>query len=496
MVNKSTANAVRQGPTAPPARGPGAAPLHLRSVEIVHTRIFDHLRFDVPATAPDRGQWIVVLGENGTGKTTLLRCLSQQMMPMARPPHLDRWFEEGRVPGYRRSSGTGLMVPGMGLAWAGLNVEPIPDADVERFVLVNGFAYGSLRGNALGGPERDVPLDETLGIETLFFPGARLIHAETWLRREALRAQSGDRAREFFDAVLATVASLLPGGERILVEGDQILLESPTGRRFPMAAMSDGYLTTLGWTLDLIARWAHRYRDSGKLDGNFAKDMPCVVLVDELDLHLHPRWQLDIIPRLRKAFPKTTFIVTTHNPLTLQGARPGEVFVLRRDEAGKVAIVQRDVPLGIDANRLLTGDWFGLASTLDEDTLRLLDRHRALLWAKRAEDDLERLDLEEQIRSRLGRFADTSLERLAQSVSLEVLYRENEERPRDVTEAQREEIIKRVVARRAELDQPTSARDVRKPYRPRSTSTKPGGGTRAKPAAKRVGTKASTRTRR
>ncbi len=327
------------------------------------------------------------------------------------------------------------------------------------------FAYGSMRGGALGGPDRDVPLGETSGVETLYSSGARLIHAETWLRREALKARASSLARSFFNAVLVTLGSLLPGDEKVEVVGDEILISAPTGLKVPLSAMSDGYLTTLGWTIDLIARWAHRYRDSGKLDGDFAKDMRCVVLVDEIDLHLHPRWQLDIIPRLRKAFPKTTFIVTTHNPLTLQGTRPGEVFVLQRDDDGKVTLAQRDVPPGIDASRLLTGDWFGLASTLDEDTLQAMDEHRKLLWKGAPESDPRRRALEAKLRERLGRFADTSLERLAQSVAVEILHRDSPARPRDVTEAQRDEIIKKVEERLTSRAGGTSiARESAAPY--------------------------------
>ena len=71
-----------------PERGPGAAPVHLSHVEIHDVRIFEHLELDVPKpSSPDEGQWVVILGENGTGKTTLLRCLASVVdagLPRAR----------------------------------------------------------------------------------------------------------------------------------------------------------------------------------------------------------------------------------------------------------------------------------------------------------------------------------------------------------------------------------------------------------------------------
>jgi hypothetical protein len=74
-----------------------------------------------------------------------------------------------------------------------------------------------------------------------------------------------------------------------------------------------------------------------------------LVLIDEIDMHLHPRWQIEIISRTRKMMPQMSFIVTTHNPLTLVGAKPEEIWILEND-AGKI----RAAP-GVDAPMLLTG---------------------------------------------------------------------------------------------------------------------------------------------
>ncbi len=126
------------------------------------------------------------------------------------------------------------------------------------------------------------------------------------------------------------------------------------GRTGPLN-WSDGYITTLGWSLDLIARWAHEARKSGaRLGGSFNKKMTGLVLIDELDLRLRPRWQTRVIADIRKAFPKMSFVVTTHNPLTLLSAKPREVHVLERDEKGGIVCNQVDPPPGIRADQILT----------------------------------------------------------------------------------------------------------------------------------------------
>jgi len=198
-------------------------------------------------------------------------------------------------------------------------------------------------------------------------------------------------------------------------------VEGPTLGRVPIGALSDGYRTTMGWVLDMVARWVEEAkRQKIQVDEGFAGQMTGLAIIDEIDLHLHPRWQRDVIPNMRRLFPRMSFIVTTHNPLTLLGAQLGEVYVLKRDEHGSLAAIQRDLPPGSGAERILTGEWFGLVSTLDDDTLKLLDEHRRMLRDHGA-DAPEVTEREQELRRRLGSFADTSVARLAHNAAAQVI---------------------------------------------------------------------------
>jgi len=439
-------------------RGPGAPAVRIDQVDLKDAGVLGAMRLALPTRdIEDGGQWAVFLGANGVGKSTLLRAVTLGLADAAvSTPGILDLLEWNRVFG---ANSRVLVRSNLGDHRWQFDPRTTIAAIAHPAGGLDVFSYGSMRGTALGGPARDVDFEPRRATGTLFSQHGRLIHAATWLQQEAFRAERDLQATGFFNAVTTVLASLLPDVDHLLVEPDKVLVVSSTGRATSLNSLSDGYLTTLGWTIDLIARWADRYRDTGKLDENFAKDMPCVVLVDELDLHLHPKWQLDIIPRLRAAFPKTTFVVTTHNPLTLQGTRPGEVFVLQKDEAtGQISITQRDVPPGTDANRLLTGDWFGLGSTLDESTLRKLDRHRELLLARRPESDPERRALEQELRVRLNGFADTSYERMALDVIAQ-LHDEKMQQRKDITAEDRERVVREVRARLAALDEPTGARE-------------------------------------
>lgn len=101
--------------------------------------------------------------------------------------------------------------------------------------------------------------------------------------------------------------------------------------RLPAIWLSQGYQGTIAWIADLLghAFWeAQGIVDISKLEG--------LVLIDELDLHLHPRWQVDLVPRLKTIFPGMQFVVTTHSPMLLPGFKKEEIFRLCMDDDGNV----------------------------------------------------------------------------------------------------------------------------------------------------------------
>ncbi len=417
-----------EGPVSPRV----GAPFHLLKVNLTDVRGFDALEVSFSrAPAPDAGQWAILLGANGVGKTSLLRALTLAFSPdEVVQALLGRLGKSSPMVRLRSTKATiqiecpaGFLprvVLGAGETGDWLDVRGGGEVGAPFTV-----AYGCRRGSALGGASREVNVSSPLSaVETLFDEGAGLVHAETWLRERKLAATLGAGSPEeaFFDAVLATLVDALPDVTAIHVGAEAIEIEGPGVGRIPLGALSDGYLTTTGWVLDLIARWAEDAKRRGlSLDGSFRERMTGVAVIDEIDLHLHPRWQREVVSGVRRLFPKMSFIVTTHNPLSLLGAKAGEIHILRRQPGtGRVTIEQRDLPRGAGAERILTGEWFGLESTLDDDTLALLEKHRRLL-RKGATDTPAAKKLEAELSGRLGSYGATSIERLAQSAAAQVL---------------------------------------------------------------------------
>jgi predicted ATP-binding protein involved in virulence len=133
-----------------------------------------------------------------------------------------------------------------------------------------------------------------------------------------------------------------------------------------------------------------------------------IVLVDEIDSHLHPIWQRDIGFRLRRVFPKVQFIVTSHSPFVAQAATEDGLIVLKpRKDNGQMEASQpvRSVR-GWRVDKILTSDLFGLTETRDEETERLLRRHGELVakrtWSQlNAKEKRDLAELEELLGERL-----------------------------------------------------------------------------------------------
>jgi hypothetical protein len=103
----------------------------------------------------------------------------------------------------------------------------------------------------------------------------------------------------------------------------------------PTTWLSQGYQATMAWVADLIGQvWWEARKQTVPLN-----ELEGICLIDEIDLHLHPRWQTTLVAALKAAFPRIQFIATTHSPMVLPGLKQDEVILLRQDEEGNVVKV-------------------------------------------------------------------------------------------------------------------------------------------------------------
>ena len=145
-----------------------------------------------------------------------------------------------------------------------------------------------------------------------------------WSRTPERREQRAfDRALDVF----------LPGFGEVEIREEPLRLTISKGdARISLQQLSDGERAFLAVLGDLVRRLALANPDlANPLEGHG------VVLIDELELHLHPRWQREVVEKLRVTFPNIQFIATTHSPFVIQSLRPGELINLDPEEFGDYA---------------------------------------------------------------------------------------------------------------------------------------------------------------
>ena len=147
-----------------------------------------------------------------------------------------------------------------------------------------------------------------------------------WLKFEQQLSVQERKESQQFQVVKAAILQAVEGCEKVEYHLRLGLLLDIKGQpRLPFGALSDGQRNMIAMVGDLAFKAAQL---NPHLGAEVLKRTPGIVLIDELDLHLHPRWQRHVIEDLRKLFPEVQFIATTHSPFIVQSLRDGELLPL------------------------------------------------------------------------------------------------------------------------------------------------------------------------
>lgn len=149
------------------------------------------------------------------------------------------------------------------------------------------------------------------------------------------------------EAVTAAVQSCIPGVSRFFYSANhkELRVEFVSGQILPFEQLSDGQRSLVVLAADIAWRAAQL---NPHLGAAAPRDTEGVVLIDEIELHLHPAWQRDVIGWLRSAFPKIQFVITTHSPQVIASAEQRWLRVLGDDGARRSAPTE-----GRDSNAIL-----------------------------------------------------------------------------------------------------------------------------------------------
>jgi hypothetical protein len=306
----------------------------LLGIRLKNVRGFEDLRLDfespsVPHPYGGVGSAAVVIGRNGTNKSTLLRAIAFGLASFGEAASLLSTQVGSFVGPIEKSASVSVTVLLNGVRWEYSRIvtrnENVGGLDsVAAFedppdLLVCG--YGAGRGVTGTDSGRSYSIYD--GVLSLFDYRATLLSPELTLRR--LQDWLGTRGH--YARVIESIARLMgleDGQINVGIGGGITVSSGQVGLDVPLEALADGYRVAFNWIIDLYGRAMSR--DWIRPDGSIG----AIVLIDEIEQHLHPELQVRVVDELQRAFPSSTFVVTTHSHVVALGAHPSQLIALER----------------------------------------------------------------------------------------------------------------------------------------------------------------------
>lgn len=344
---------------------------------------FEERSFDFPrsTSSNEPGSFHVLIGENGSGKSTALDALAVALgiWHVASPSSGWRAIrpEEARLKVIREGDQERFepmpspsitakgMIAGTSVSWTRQNRDQSKrtsnaeakkavsiikallenDANEQRATLPVLSYYGAGRA-WLAGRDRsstfELKSEKVSRFDAYYYcldGSIRHKDINRWFLFESLDAFQRGKKRSGMTAVERAILSCVPGATHLRFDADrkEIIVGLENGE-VPFYSLSDGQRSMVSMVADIGMKAAILNPHLGEECG---KRSPGVVLIDELDLHLHPTWQRMVIEHLRTAFPCIQFVGTTHSPFIVQTLREGELIPLDAQpipETGNVGI--------------------------------------------------------------------------------------------------------------------------------------------------------------
>jgi len=386
--------------------------MFLKRLILKNIRSIEHLELCFDQEQEPLRPWTLILGENGVGKSTILRALALALAGgealqdlLVNPAD---WVRKGSDLG---SIAVEIVAPdgtleGLKLSISSKdtrmtilkrNVKALDRLDAFQKQASHGYltiGYGVSRRLSTARVTSFQKSESFISrraqaLATLFDPNATLYPLDTWAID--LHYRRGD---EGLDLIRTAFKDLLRGIQFSTIDREEreLLFDTPDGL-IPLRSLSDGYQDVAGWWGDLLFRITDILsQPAGPLS------VPGVLIIDEVDLHLHPAWQRQLRDFLTQRLPNFQIITTSHSPLAAQQCGPGELFLLQRlpeNDPPVLSVFEGD-PRLLKIQQLIASPIFGLDTTasryvenLRNDYTELKDRapNRGLLESKDEEQE-------------------------------------------------------------------------------------------------------------
>jgi predicted ATP-binding protein involved in virulence len=428
--------------------------IYVKNLKLRNIRTFEEEELNLEKENGILSQWTLILGDNGIGKSTLLQCIAwmKPYLPYKEDnpskikksdiqPYINN-EENDTLKRLVRKTNDSAYIHTVFVANRVLNtkisprtiektcetimniklkpdgtlgtVKPKFDTNNEEIfynsdILIYAYSASRRLGKLnINDPDLQDTIPSFIAEKTVLFDAEDILHTSNYAALGANQRKRKNYNR-YITKIKEMLVSVLPDIEQIqhikIITpkiGDEaerqgnVVLTTKHGSKLPFNDASLGYRTTISWTVDLAWRLFQEYPKS---KNPLAE--PAIVLIDEIDLHLHPRWQREIMGNLSKHFPKVQFIATAHSPLMVQAAAEANIIatahsprivqaaaeanyaVLRQDDD---AVEVLNDPKGIDGwriDQILTSEFFGFKSSRGIAYEKLMNERKKIITKKK-----------------------------------------------------------------------------------------------------------------
>jgi predicted ATP-binding protein involved in virulence len=400
----------------------------LKKISVTDIGPFDklELKFDP--------HWNILLGDNGVGKSSIIKAIAIAILGEDSRSYAQRIIKAGKPNStITLESGRATYTTRLFRKNGEARVESIPGRafEAEGWLAV---AFPPLRtvswirptSAETGTTGRERPTTDDLLPVIAGEADPRLDKLKQWIvnvdyRIKDAKSRKEDPAKyerllnDFFNVVRDLTEGTKIEFKEVNPATKEITVITNDGE-LPIEALSQGMTSLIGWVGILLQRLYEVYGKNDEDDD--PKKRYALVLMDEIDAHLHPAWQQSLIRKLSNIFPNVQFIATTHSPLIVGGMEPQQIIRFARDEDDNVVTytVSEEMTIG-RADQILSSDLFGLGSTikLHPKLQKLMDEYHDLLGNdERDEKEESRFrEVREILKDRIPPVAETPAEQKA-----------------------------------------------------------------------------------
>lgn len=309
---------------------------YIKKIKLSNIRGFKNLVIDLGLNGNKPRLNTLIVGKNGTGKTTLLRCITIGLLDVA-DSHALVAENTGQLVSEKEPAAE------IRIELESIETNPKKIELITEIKKSNGKETVKSKKGNIGNLDSILVCGYGIGRTNMgiveHFRSYRIIDSAYSLFQYeqpfqdselVLRRLKDYLGSKFYGKMMIGIkkALCLPKDVEIDFEkGGGIIISGATiGDAIPLQGWADGYKLTFGWILDFYG-WAMRAKkisDSGAIQG--------ILLIDELEQHIHPSMQTEILLRLKELFPDVQIFATTHSPLVSLSAKPDELVVLRREQ--------------------------------------------------------------------------------------------------------------------------------------------------------------------